>query len=88
MKKVLLPLFCFIFSSFLVTAQNQVASAPQKADPTEVVFKTEQEKQNQIKQIENAIHTRLASGRTKSEIQFLYVRLENIKNAKVESYEK
>lgn len=88
MKKVLLPLSCFIFSSFLVTAQNQVVSAPQKANPTEVVFKTQQEKQDQIKQIENAIQKRLASGRTKLEIQFLYAKLENYKNAKVESHEK
>ena len=89
MKKALLPLFGFIFSSFLVTAQEQIVSAPQEVDRNEVVFKTEQEKQDQIKQIEHAIQVRLASGRrTEDEIQFLYVKLRNIKNAKIERYEK
>lgn len=88
MKKVLLPLLGFIFSSFLVTAQNQIVSDLQKTDPTIVVFKTEQEKQNQVKQVENAIQVRLENGRSKSELQFLYSKLESIKNAKIESYEK
>ena len=88
MKKTLLVLFGFIFFSFAGTAQNQVASTPQKVEPIEVVFKTEKEKQVQIKQIENAIQVRLGKGRTKAELKPLYEKLESIKNAKVEQHEK
>lgn len=88
MKKTLLALFGFVCLSFTGTAQSQSASTPQKAEPTELVFKSEQEKQDQIKQTENAIQVRLSNGRTKAELRPLYAKLERIKNAKIEENEK